>query len=139
MLQRPCAMLAFLLAGAVFVVIPASSRAQAQPPAQSLDGLWLTDGYGELIEFQGDELHWFEITQVSCVPAGKGTRKSGGGTDTENVFFEEENGRAAGRGRGENSVVAASFKKKKKNRRRRRWVRTQKHRSRRGDHNGCST
>src|SRR3989441_683227 len=71
MLQRPCAVLAFLLVGAVFVVIPASVSAQAQPPAQSLDGLWLTDGYGELIEFQGDELHWFEITQVSCVPAGK--------------------------------------------------------------------
>src|SRR2546425_6956199 len=89
MLQRPCAMLAFLLAGAVFVVIPASSRAQAQPPAQSLDGLWLTDGYGELIEFQGDELHWFEITQVSCVPAGKATRKRGGGTGTEILFLDE--------------------------------------------------
>ena len=89
MLQRPCAMLAFLLVGAVFVVIPASASAQAQPPAQSLDGLWLTDGYGELIEFQGDELHWFEITQVSCVPAGKATRKSGAGTDTEIVFVDE--------------------------------------------------
>src|SRR2546425_11910125 len=89
MLQRPCAMLAFLLVGAVFVVIPASASAQAQPPAQSLDGLWLTDGYGELIEFQGDELHWFEITQVSCVPAGKATRKSGAGKDTVIVVVEE--------------------------------------------------
>src|SRR3989442_12811585 len=87
MLQRPCAMLAFLLVGAVFVVIPASASAQAQPPAQSLDGLWLTDGYGELIEFQGDELHWFEITQVSCVPAGHAVRKSGAGRghDSERV------------------------------------------------------
>src|SRR5436309_2963422 len=89
MLPRPCAMLVFLLAGAVFVVIPASARAQAQPPAQSFDGLWLTDGYGELIEFQGDELHWFEITQVSCVPAGKATRKSGAGADNEIVFVDE--------------------------------------------------
>src|SRR2546428_10820418 len=89
MLQRPCAMLAFLLAGAVFVVIPASSRAQAQPPAQSLDGLWLTDGYGELIEFQGDELHWFEITQVSCVPAGQARRQGGGGAGGGNFVFGE--------------------------------------------------
>src|SRR2546422_11674174 len=89
MLQRPCAMLAFLLVGAVFVVIPASASAQAQPPAQSLDGLWLTDGYGELIEFQGDELHWFEITQVSYVPAGKATRKRGAGAGHENVFVGE--------------------------------------------------
>src|SRR2546425_9734601 len=87
MLQRPCAMLAFLLVGAVFVVIPASASAQAQPPAQSLDGLWLTDGYGELIEFQGDELHWFEITQVSCVPAGKATRKRGGGAGNGNLVW----------------------------------------------------
>src|SRR3989442_12172503 len=92
MLQRPCAMLAFLLVGAVFVVIPASASAQAQPPAQSLDGLWLTDGYGELIEFQGDELHWFEITQVSCVPAGEGCPQSGGGGGTEILFFGEAAG-----------------------------------------------
>src|SRR5438046_8971104 len=89
MLQRPCAMLAFLFVGAVFVVFPASASAQAQPHTQSLDGLWLTDGYGELIEFQGDELHWFEITQVSCVPAGKATRKSGAGADNEIVFVDE--------------------------------------------------
>ncbi len=89
MLQRPCAMLAFLFVGAVFVVFPASASAQAQPHTQSLDGLWLTDGYGELIEFQGDELRWFEITQVSCVPAGKATRKSGAGTDNEIVFVDE--------------------------------------------------
>ncbi len=89
MLQRPCAMLAFLLVGAVFVVFPASASAQAQPLAQSLDGLWLTDGYGELIEFKGDELHSFEITKRSCIPVGKATRKSGAGTDNEIVFADE--------------------------------------------------
>src|SRR2546427_13277624 len=92
MLQRPCAMLAFLLGGAVFVVIPASASPQAQPPAQSLDGLWLTDGYGELIEFQGDGLHWFEITQVSCVPAGKATRHRRAGAGTRVVVFDEMGG-----------------------------------------------
>src|SRR3989442_14670429 len=92
MLQRPCAMLAFLLVGAVFVVIPASASAQAQPPAQSLDGLWLTDGYGELIEFQGDELYWFEITQESCVPAGAAWRKIGEGAGPHRFSRDEEAG-----------------------------------------------
>ncbi|MGD1158388.1 MAG: hypothetical protein ABSA41_21550 [Terriglobia bacterium] len=87
--QRPCAMFAFLLVGAVLVVFPASASAQAQPSTQSLDGLWLTDGYGKLIEFQGQELRWFEITQVSCISAGKATRKSGPGTDQEIVFVHE--------------------------------------------------
>src|SRR5438445_13784338 len=89
MLQRPCAMLAFLLVGAVFVVIPASASAQAQPPAQSLDGLWLTDGYGQLIEVHGDELHWLEITQVSCVPAVKAPRQRGAGAHDEVVVGAE--------------------------------------------------
>jgi hypothetical protein len=87
--QRPCALFAFLLAGAVLVVFPASASAQDQPSTQSLDGLWLKDGYGELIEFQGDELLRFEITQVSCIPAGKAARKSGAGTGKEIVFVDE--------------------------------------------------
>jgi hypothetical protein len=70
------------------VVFPASASAQAQPPAPSLDGLWLSDGYGELIEFQGDELRSFEITKRSCIPAGKATR-SGAGTGNEIVFADE--------------------------------------------------
>src|SRR5712692_1758453 len=65
--QRPCAMFAFLLVGTVFVVFPASAGAQAQPSTQSLDGLWLTDGYGELIEFQGEELRSFEITKRTTI------------------------------------------------------------------------
>jgi len=30
---------------------------------------WLTDGYGELILFEGDALHTFEITKLSCISA----------------------------------------------------------------------
>jgi len=87
--QLRCSMFAFLLVGALFVVFPASASAQVQPSTPSLDGLWLTDGYGDLIEFQGDESRWFEITQVSCIPAGKATRKSGPATDQEIVFVDE--------------------------------------------------
>jgi hypothetical protein len=88
-LRRPCAMIAFLLVGVVFVAHSPSMSAQAQPPTQSLGGLWLTDGYGELIEFQGDELRSFEITQMSCLPVGKVMRKSGAGTGKE-IEFEED-------------------------------------------------
>src|SRR5215470_5622371 len=86
--QRWCALFTFLLV-VVFIVLPASMRAQAQPSTQSLDGLWLTDGYGKLIEFKGDELRSFEITKQSCIPVGKATRKSGADTDKEIVFADE--------------------------------------------------
>ena len=87
--QRSCRMFALLLVGTTFVVFPTSASAQAQPSTQSLDGLRLTDSYGELIEFQGDELHWFEITQLSCISAGKATRKSGAATEKEIVFVDQ--------------------------------------------------
>lgn len=77
----------WLLAICLLLAIPAC--AQAQPSTQSFDGLWLTDGYGELIEFHGDELRWFEITRESCIPAGRATRKSGAGTEREIVFVDE--------------------------------------------------
>jgi hypothetical protein len=80
---------ALLLVGTTFVVFPTSASPQAQPSTQSLDGLWLADGYAELIEFQGDELHWFEITQLSCISAGKATRKSGAATEKEIVFVDQ--------------------------------------------------
>lgn len=87
--QRRCAMFAFLLAGTVFAVFPAFTSAQAQPSTQSLDGLWLTDGYGKLIEFKGNELRSFEITKRSCIATGKATRKNGTDTDKEIVFADE--------------------------------------------------
>jgi hypothetical protein len=87
--QRWCAIFTFLPVVLVFTVFPASVSAQAQTSTQSLDGLWLTDGYGELIEFKGDELRSFEITKQSCIPVGKATRKSGADTDKEIVFADE--------------------------------------------------
>lgn len=69
---------AVFAAGALFV-FAGSTGAQTQPAAQSLDGLWLTDGYGMLIEIQGDALHAFEITKLSCIAALNATRQPGGG------------------------------------------------------------
>src|SRR5512138_1737363 len=35
---------------------------------ESLDGYWLSDGYGYLVEIKGSELKLFEITPLSCFP-----------------------------------------------------------------------
>ena len=34
---------------------------------QSLDGYWLSDGYGYLAEIKGDEIKLQEITPLSCI------------------------------------------------------------------------
>lgn len=36
---------------------------------ESLDGYWLSDGYGYLVEIKGSELKLFEITSLSCIPS----------------------------------------------------------------------
>jgi len=54
--------------------------------AQALDGLWMSDGYGELAEIHGDSLSVFEITSISCVPSASGTRKPGATGGREAVF-----------------------------------------------------
>lgn len=87
--QRLWAIFAFLLVGSTLLVFPASASAQARPSTESLDGLWLTEGYGELIEFQGDELRSYEVTTLSCLSAGKATRKTGMGAANEIVFAGE--------------------------------------------------
>jgi hypothetical protein len=48
-----------------------------QTAESSLDGLWLTDGYGQLLEFKKSTLLTYEITDVSCILAGKATRQAG--------------------------------------------------------------
>jgi len=75
-LERKLQWLAAVVFGsAALFLFPSSARAQTQPAAPSLDGLWLTDGYGMLIEFESDQLQIFEVTRVSCIPTAKATRK----------------------------------------------------------------
>jgi Peptidase family S41/Tricorn protease C1 domain len=72
------------------VLLGGSTLAQTPPIRQSLDGLWLTDGYGELIEIQGDNLRTYEVTSVSCLPASQATRVGSAGSSDETAFRDEE-------------------------------------------------
>ena len=33
-----------------------------------MDGWWVSEGYGTLLEIQGDRIKAFEITAISCLP-----------------------------------------------------------------------
>jgi hypothetical protein len=75
-------------------LFPSSASAEIQPATQSLDGLWLTDGYGDLFELHGDNLRGYEITGLSCIESSrlttvKGARNTGVGTASE-VFFSRD-------------------------------------------------
>ena len=43
--------------------------------ADSLDGIWVSNGYGLLAEIKGDQVKAFEITAASCVPAWTAKRQ----------------------------------------------------------------
>jgi hypothetical protein len=54
---------------AVFLfAILAISCAAAQDTDNTDKGLWLSDGYGLLLDIDKDELHAFELTSISCIP-----------------------------------------------------------------------
>src|ERR1700693_1542816 len=87
---QPCTMHGIIFACVMLLLLFAPARAQTRLSTQSPDGQWLTDGYGELIEIQGDDLRSYEITTLSCISAGKATRKTGVGTSNEIVFAGED-------------------------------------------------
>lgn len=52
------------------LVLPSSA------PAQSLDGVWRTRGYGLVLEISGPRLQAFEVTGSTCLPSLQATRDS---------------------------------------------------------------
>ena len=89
-LQRKAELCIVVCASAALFLPPLSASAQVQRATESLDGLWLTDGYGELIEVQGDNLRAYEITTLSCIPSAKATRRTEASTVREIVFAGED-------------------------------------------------
>jgi hypothetical protein len=55
-------------AGPLVLALVAASSLVAAAPADSLDGWWVSDGYGTLLEIKGDRIRASEITAVSCLP-----------------------------------------------------------------------
>lgn len=85
-LERKVELCIVVCASAALFLLPLSASAQVQRPTESLDGLWLTDGYGQLIEVQGDNLRAYEITTLSCIPAARAARRTEASTVHEIVF-----------------------------------------------------
>jgi len=89
-LERKAELCIVVCVSTALFLLTISASAQIQQAAESLDGLWLTDGYGQLIEFQGDNLRAYEITTLSCIPASKATRRTEASTVHEIVFAGED-------------------------------------------------
>jgi hypothetical protein len=60
-------------------------RQQASPVAPP-QGVWLSDGYGWLIQFDPDTLHTYEVTAISCMAAGSARRPDNAGSEPPFVF-----------------------------------------------------
>ena len=59
-------------ATAVRPVVLSQIDLQSEPELASLDGLWRTEGYGQLYEIEGDRFQMYAVTAVSCVPTLSG-------------------------------------------------------------------
>jgi Peptidase family S41 len=87
-LQREVLLRAVILAAVAALLLPSFAGTQTQPATQSLDGLWISDGYGDFLEFQGDSLKGYEITTLSCIASDTATRKAPPGPANEIDFAE---------------------------------------------------
>ena len=85
-LRRKARLGAITFAAAALSLRLPFAGAQTQPAPQSLDGLWLCDGYGDFLEFQRDSLRGYEITTLSCIASDTASRKTAPGPANEIVF-----------------------------------------------------
>ncbi len=65
---------------AIVLVLVSSGR------AQSLDGVWRSQGYGYVFEIQGQALKAFELTTTTCVPGFIARRETANTADREASF-----------------------------------------------------
>lgn len=79
-----------ILIAALAIIISTGLDILRTPRGSSaFDGLWLTDGYGELIEIRGDEAQIFEITAISCIAATKAKLRDSADTAQGAVFVSD--------------------------------------------------
>jgi hypothetical protein len=70
----------------VFLSLIVIGNAQQEHHSQLTQGFWLTDGYGELVEFDGTALRTYELTSISCIPAQTRHRDSARSSNSIAVF-----------------------------------------------------
>jgi hypothetical protein len=84
---------------AILLSCLAISRLSAQQEAKSANGLWLSDGYGLLLEVSDQSLQAYELTSVSCIASWSAKRDPGSGGQelvfTGNDVFRLSNGPSA--------------------------------------------
>jgi len=59
----------------------------AAAPPKSEKGLWLSDGYGLLLEINDDEIRAFQLTAISCIPGWTAKREQTLRSDNVGVFI----------------------------------------------------
>jgi hypothetical protein len=62
--RSDCRAATLVLGAALWLIAPPS-----RDGSQSLDGLWLSDGYGLFAELEAGQLRFFEVTPLSCIGA----------------------------------------------------------------------
>lgn len=73
--------LAALLAACFLPVVPAA--------AQSLDGDWRSEGYGDVFVVNGADWNTFEVTSTTCVPGATAKQVGGATADLEATFQKD--------------------------------------------------
>jgi len=80
---------------AISLAVVALGACRTSPPAPSvaaselgLEGLWAWDGYGYIIEIEGEQLQLYEVSTVSCIPSLSGELQSGDSGSDEDAGLE---------------------------------------------------
>jgi len=59
---------------------------QSSVAAKPLEGVWLSDGYGLLVEFDAAGLRTYELTSISCIPSRTGKLEENRLSDLVSTF-----------------------------------------------------
>ena len=70
----------------VYLSVAMLASAQNEQHSKLTDGFWLTDGYGELVEFDSMALRTYESTSLSCIPAQTRQRDETRSSNSMGVF-----------------------------------------------------
>src|SRR5580698_9069639 len=73
--------------GVFLALLLARPSASFQAKQSPVEGLWLTQGYGQLLEVAGGRLRAFDVTSVSCLPSWEATRQPDPTGQREAIFM----------------------------------------------------